>query len=80
MASGNQYGDYNGMSGHAGTFFPSWTDRRNPGKEQVWTAPLTIQVKAAARSSCPFSPLFADLSSAADWSPAALAQPVCTPE
>jgi hypothetical protein len=26
---GNQYGDYNGLSGYAGTFFPSWTDRRN---------------------------------------------------
>jgi hypothetical protein len=69
LANSNQYGDYNGMSGYAGTFFPSWTDRRNPGHEQVWTAPLTIEVKAAARSACPFSPLFA-----------ALAQPVCTPE
>ena len=27
--SGNQYGDYNSLSGYAGTFFPSWTDRRN---------------------------------------------------
>lgn len=37
---GNQYGDYNGLSGFAGTFFPSWTDRRNGGKEEIWTAPL----------------------------------------
>jgi hypothetical protein len=80
MANGNQYGDYNGMSGFAGTFFPSWTDRRDRGHEEVWTAPLTIEVKAAARSACPFSPLFADLASTADWSPEALTQPVCTPE
>lgn len=90
MANGNQYGDYNGLSGYAGTFFPSWTDRRKPGREQIWTAPLTIQVKTAARTAqiteqedaaplCPFRPLFADLSIAADWSPEALAQPVCTP-
>jgi hypothetical protein len=80
MANGNQYGDYNGLSGYAGTFFPSWTDRRKTGHEQVWTAPLTIEVKAAARAACPFSPLFANLASTADWSPEALAQPVCTPE
>jgi fibronectin type 3 domain-containing protein len=33
-----QYGDYNGMSGWAGDFFPAWTDRRNNGVEEVWTA------------------------------------------
>jgi hypothetical protein len=38
--AGNQYGDYNGLSGYAGTFFPSWTDRRDGGREQIWTAPL----------------------------------------
>ncbi|MEA2603680.1 MAG: serine protease [Acidobacteriota bacterium] len=37
---GNQFGDYNGLTGWAGTFFPSWTDRRNGGKEEIWTAPL----------------------------------------
>ncbi len=36
--SGNQYGDYNGLSGYAGVFFPSWTDRRNAAKEEIWTA------------------------------------------
>ncbi len=36
--SGNQYGDYNSLSGIAGTFFPSWTDRRSGGKEEIWTA------------------------------------------
>jgi hypothetical protein len=36
--SGNQYGDYDGLSGYAGTFFPSWTDRRNNNHEEIWTA------------------------------------------
>ena len=35
---GNQYGDYNSLSGYAGTFFPSWTDRRNNAREEIWTA------------------------------------------
>jgi hypothetical protein len=39
--SGNQYGDYNGMSAYAGLFFPAWTDRRSGGKEEVWTAKVT---------------------------------------
>ncbi len=34
----NQYGDYNGLSGYAGVFFPSWTDRRNNAREEIWTA------------------------------------------
>ncbi len=37
---GNQYGDYNGLSGYARTFFPVWTDRRQGGAEQIWTAAL----------------------------------------
>jgi BNR repeat-like domain len=36
--SGNQFGDYNSLSGYAGTFFPSWTDRRSGGREEIWTA------------------------------------------
>jgi hypothetical protein len=39
--SGNQYGDYNGLSGWASKFLPSWTDRRSGGKEEIWTAPVT---------------------------------------
>ncbi|HYX26848.1 MAG TPA: sialidase family protein [Thermoanaerobaculia bacterium] len=39
---GNQFGDYNGLTGWAGTFFPSWTDRRNGGREEIWTAPLEV--------------------------------------
>ena len=39
--SGNQYGDYNALSGYSDILFPSWTDRRNNGKEEVWTAKIT---------------------------------------
>ena len=39
--SGNQYGDYNSLSIYAGKFFPSWTDRRNGAREEIWTARLT---------------------------------------
>ncbi|HEY8022065.1 MAG TPA: hypothetical protein VIH93_13255 [Thermoanaerobaculia bacterium] len=36
--SGNQFGDYNSLSGYAGVFFPSWTDRRSNLFEEIWTA------------------------------------------
>jgi hypothetical protein len=39
--TGNQFGDYNGLSGFAGIFFPSWTDRRGQATgfpEEIWTA------------------------------------------
>ncbi len=36
--AGNQFGDYNGFSGYAGVFFPSWTDRRSGAHEEIWTA------------------------------------------
>lgn len=39
--SGNQFGDYNSLSGYANQFFPSWTDRRNNAKEEIWTAKIT---------------------------------------
>jgi hypothetical protein len=39
---GNQYGDYNGLSGYVGTFFPSWTDRRSGGPEEIWTAKIQM--------------------------------------
>jgi hypothetical protein len=88
LPDGNQYGDYNGMSGYAGTFFPSWTDRRGGlgTKESIWTAPLTLQFKAASRFAgtgqtpagiCPFRPLLTT-GQAAEWSPEKLAQPACT--
>jgi hypothetical protein len=40
--SGNQYGDYNSLSIYAGKIFPSWTDRRSGGKEEIWTAPVSV--------------------------------------
>ena len=39
--SGNQYGDYNGLSVANGVFFPSWTDRRKPS-EAIYTAKITL--------------------------------------
>ena len=39
--SGNQFGDYNSLSGFGNSFFPSWTDRRNNAKEEIWTAKIT---------------------------------------
>jgi hypothetical protein len=36
--NGNQYGDYNGLSGYAGVFFPSWTERRGGAREEIWSA------------------------------------------
>ncbi|MBW8878925.1 MAG: hypothetical protein JF614_28590 [Acidobacteria bacterium] len=38
---GNQFGDYNSLSGIAGQFFPSWTDRRSNAREEIWTAKVT---------------------------------------
>jgi hypothetical protein len=45
--NGNQYGDYNSLSGIAGTFFPSWTDRRAGLKEEIWTAKIVDQACTA---------------------------------
>jgi hypothetical protein len=39
--SGNQFGDYNSFSGISGQFFPSWTDRRNNAREEIWTAKIS---------------------------------------
>jgi hypothetical protein len=44
--SGNQFGDYNSLSGYANAFFPSWTDRRNNAKEEIWTAKITTSTTA----------------------------------
>jgi CARDB protein len=41
------YGDYLGLSGYAGTFFPSWTDRRSGGAEEIWTAALVLRKPVA---------------------------------
>lgn len=45
--SGNQYGDYIGLHGHAGTFFPAWTDRRNGANEEIWSAKLAVVTQGA---------------------------------
>jgi len=44
---GNQFGDYNALSGLAGVFFPSWTDRRGQ-HEEIWTAPVYSPARATA--------------------------------
>ena len=45
----NQFGDYNSLSAFGGRFFPSWTDRRDSGgREEIWTAPITIRASASA--------------------------------
>ena len=44
--SGNQFGDYNSLSGYGNSFFPSWTDRRSNGKEEIWTAKVTASAAA----------------------------------
>ena len=49
--AGNQYGDYNGLSGYAGTFFPSWTDRRNGAAEEIWTSALSVGTRPTLKSS-----------------------------
>jgi hypothetical protein len=41
---GDQYGDYIGISGIAGIFFPSWTDRRSGAREEIWTAQVRLPV------------------------------------
>jgi hypothetical protein len=51
--SGNQYGDYNGMSGFNGSFFPSWTDRRSGAKEEIWTANIQESVVACTPPAAP---------------------------
>ena len=46
-ASGFGYGDYDGLSGHYGTFFPCWTDFRN-GIEEIWSSRLSLIPKQAS--------------------------------
>ena len=43
-----QYGDYIGLTGHAGRFFACWTDRRSGGSEEIWGAPLAAAAVATA--------------------------------
>jgi hypothetical protein len=54
-ADANQYGDYNGLSGFSGKFFPSWTDRRDGAQEEIWTAPITLAAAPAVTGISPTS-------------------------
>ncbi len=45
-AQGFGYGDYDGLSGNHGTFFPCWTDFRN-GVEEIWSSRLSVVPKQA---------------------------------
>jgi hypothetical protein len=42
--TGNQYGDYNSLSGYGALFFSSWTDRRSGGSEEIWSAAMSDPV------------------------------------
>jgi hypothetical protein len=44
--SGNQYGDYNGLSVAKGVFFPSWTDRREGKSESIFAARIGFKSSA----------------------------------
>ena len=46
-ANGFGYGDYDGLHGHYGTFFPCWTDFRN-GIEEIWSSRLSLIPKQAS--------------------------------
>ncbi len=46
--SGNQYGDYIGLTGVAGNFFACWTDRRNSAREEIWGFGFTLTVLVTA--------------------------------
>lgn len=41
----DQYGDYIGLSGFYGNFWPSWTDRRSGAAEEIWTSQLSLVQK-----------------------------------
>ena len=43
-ASWFQYGDYDGLHGFYGTFFPSWTNFDGGGAEEIWTAKIQIPI------------------------------------
>ena len=45
--SGNQYGDYNGLTVVGNVFFPSWTDHRDNEPEAIYTSKITVTKDAA---------------------------------
>jgi hypothetical protein len=54
-ASDFQFGDYNSLSGIAGTFFPVWTDRRDDGLDQIWTVQIDDHKSATCKAADPFT-------------------------
>jgi len=48
-----QFGDYNSLSGIAGTFFPSWTDRRTSEGliDEIWTVQIDNHKSLTCRAS-----------------------------
>jgi len=68
-ALGNQYGDYNALSGRGGVFFPSWTDRRTGGREEIWTAAISNCSAPAAPAS--ITAAASGTSVVVTWSPSA---------
>jgi len=40
--SGQQFGDYIGLTVHAGNYFACWTDRRNGGNEQIYGSAISV--------------------------------------
>ena len=49
-ADAGQYGDTIGLSTHGGTSWPSWTDRRGGGPEEIWTADIARVPEVATGS------------------------------
>ncbi len=43
--SGNQYGDYIGLSGFYGNFWACWTDRRGGASEEIWAEHMPLVAK-----------------------------------
>ena len=44
--SGNQFGDYNGLTVAGNAFFPSWTDHRDTNPEAIFTCKITVPAAA----------------------------------
>ena len=45
--SGNQYGDYNGLTVLSNVFFPSWTDHHDTNPEAIFTAKIMVPAAAS---------------------------------
>jgi hypothetical protein len=66
--SGNQYGDYNGLTVADNVFFPSWTDHRDNNPEAFFTAKITV-TKAANGAAVPVVEAIAAVSDPAKKAP-----------